>query len=921
MARTSPDDEPSKEEIARPKGRRRWRIALVGVAGLFVLLTLCLFVLPRYVVRLYVDHRLEELGLARSGIETIEFDLWSREILFGPVAIGKGDEPPARLARFALTFSLESLLFEKRGFTPTVIIEGVDLEITRAADGRLLLNDMPIFAPGDERKEAESEELLQDWGFGFGTLSLRNCRVVFHERAFEGGGTMILEIDRLDLAEFQTWTPEHPGQFSLDARVNDIGITVAGRATPFADQITFDAESTIDGAGFDKVERFTGPIPVIRAVGELTTRLKHEGTLKADGTLELVNAGRITLTGGELQLAERRTASAASIEVTFDLRNSIAPDLSGSVSGNLAVRAGGVQTIAPESANATIESFEANLEGIELSRWLVGRKSAISSVVAQAKLATRRWSFSGADGTTVDIGDVTSTITGLSVEHEPDGPLAAKLIGTAEATSLDATIAKVAGQSDLHLDLRRVALADIVARLTLEGEAGADWSISLSAVIDGIASQLADGRPLKLSASRMTVDEARHTAKSGFSAALLRMFGLNADIDQGIASALQGDEKTEDDEPMAWPVHIGELAIGDAATIRYTDTPAERPITITAKAETLRVEDLDSNGGTSKVTLEGTVNEFTPVRASGTVTPFARPPQFNLEARIEGASLPQFSPYTAKLAGLFVERGSLTFSGHGEVIESGKLVATVNLDVRDLEFGPVSKSEAEQLAARTGGLDPNVAANWLRDSQGKIELTIPVSGNLSEPQFDFEQVVSRAISGAIRSTISKTLKIVFPPALLISALQDSSRGIAIRPVVYQPLQSGFDGPDETLMSSLGDLLAKRPRLGITVCGRAVKADLEAFVAARAREAGRSGAKPSASESDGKEHAAIISRLQTDSVILQRARDELTILAHERTRIVRRELTDSYDIDAARIGECRAAFDPEDAGEPRTEIHF
>jgi hypothetical protein len=53
--------------------------------------------------------------------------------------------------------------------------------------------------------------------------------------------------------------------------------------------------------------------------------------------------------------------------------------------------------------------------------------------------------------------------------------------------------------------------------------------------------------------------------------------------------------------------------------------------------------------------------------------------------------------------------------------------------------------------------------------------------------------------------------------------------------------------------------------------------------------------------------------------LEQARSELTKLATDRTRAVRRDLSERLGIPAERVAECRPVFDPEDEGEPRVEV--
>ena len=1074
--------------VRKSRRRRRWLIGVGTAAAVAALLALVVFVLPKYAARLYVDHKIEEMGLVSSGIETIDIDIWNREIVVGPIAVGPRGEEPARLGHFSLTFSLDAL-FDRRGFTPTVLIRGVDLVMTRDAEGRLLVNDITVITPnesGTTDTQDQTGSPLQGWGFGLGSLSVRDSRLVFHEKTFESGGTLVVQIDRLDLSDFQTWTPQDPGRFEIDARLNDIAVDVRGTARPFADQVTFEAISEINEASVDKVERFTGPVKVVRAVGEVSSRLKHVGTLKEDGTLSLSNAGTITIEGGRLQLPGDMTLASDTTTLEFQLENAIAPDLSGHISGRLSARIDTLQTKS-DLGTLTAASLDLAFDTIEAVRWLEGDKRNMRTSLAPGRLTISEVAFAGPAEQSAQIAKFTTTLETMRIKKDSDNTLSFELAGAVSGNALKARQpvpesdgshtgsveqvrlggisakveipgqgqtswqvsggvegngisfdlagrdafrasagklavenARYASEPAISADrvsvstldasvggtafrIENIALRDIVGTpptggaseagwkaqlsgaaetislaipaaqdlkasarsidldgftyravdglgaqiLKLSGlnlrnqlgtaraetftirnvaadpsaESGDGWEVALSAATESVEIQVADGKPFTAKARKLELEGGQYSVGTGLAAKAFLLHGLDATVNSTITEVFGAKKDEQEDAEEGMRFQVGEIAVADTAKLQYIDTPQKTPVTIDARIDKFRMDNLDSKPNSpSPVALVATINEYASLNLSGTVSPFAPTPHFDVQGQIENLSLPHYSPYVEKLAGLHVETGTMSVSAKGEVSAQGSLDALMKLDLRNLEFSVVADESAQEMASRTGGLNPNAAANWLQDSKGKIELSIPISGNINEPKFDFEQVVAKAIGGAIRSTITTTLKLAFPPALLISALQDSKRGIAIKPVTFQPLGSSLGRNDDQLLASIGDLLKKRPRLSITVCGQAVAADLDAFIEVQAEElrARSDGARQDGSNSD---LASATERLAQNKVIQDRAQAELSSLASERTRVVRQSMIDRHGIDPGRIGECRATYQPEDTERPRTEIHF
>jgi outer membrane protein OmpA-like peptidoglycan-associated protein len=193
------------------------------------------------------------------------------------------------------------------------------------------------------------------------------------------------------------------------------------------------------------------------------------------------------------------------------------------------------------------------------------------------------------------------------------------------------------------------------------------------------------------------------------------------------------------------------------------------------------------------------------------------------------------------------------------------------------------------------GVPIETVVGLLQDSKGRIELGIPISGDLRSPEFDLSQTIGRAVSGAITAAVTAPFQLLYQPVALVAGAIGGS-GVALKPVVFAPGEAKLDATGAAFANALAKMLQERPRLTLQVCGRATAADLEAALAAAANAADRKAA--------------------TD-----KARPALQALATDRGRAVRQYLADKGGIRADRIGECRASFNPGDQGPPRAEFSF
>jgi len=319
-------------KASNPARRRlRW-FAAVLVA--IIMVTVAIFVMPTYLARWVFDAKLEDFGLQASGIETVDIDLWDSKIRFGPLTIGAPGAKPARLEQFGIKYSF-SRLFDRRGLGKETVVEGLILDVARDAKGRISVNGVDIFAllqPTAAAPPPEAADSQDQWGAGLQRFLLRDSRIRFRRH---DGGELELEIDRLALDGFRTWAPDTPGRFALTARLNGMAVQLDGEAKPFSDRIEVQATSTLSAIELSKVQRFTGRLPLTRGDGTMRASLKHHAVVAPDGTIQLSDAGDISVDGLSISLPDGPDIAFANAVIVLNTAKVFRPDGSIDLSGSL----------------------------------------------------------------------------------------------------------------------------------------------------------------------------------------------------------------------------------------------------------------------------------------------------------------------------------------------------------------------------------------------------------------------------------------------------------------------------------------------------------------------------------------------------------------------------------------------------------
>ncbi|MCP5186304.1 MAG: DUF748 domain-containing protein [Pseudomonadales bacterium] len=205
----------------------------------------------------------------------------------------------------------------------------------------------------------------------------------------------------------------------------------------------------------------------------------------------------------------------------------------------------------------------------------------------------------------------------------------------------------------------------------------------------------------------------------------------------------------------------------------------------------------------TKVDIKGSVDGYAPVTLKGTAEPLLTPPALDLALVFKGVDMALLSPYSGTYAGYAIEKGVLDLDlNYG--LRDDKLDGRNQIVIHQMELG--QKIESDQAA----DLPLELALALLTDSQGVIDMDIPVSGDVNDPEFS----VGSVLWGALVNLITKA---VTAPFNLLAGLVDSEEDLQ-----RLNFKSGSAELTDATRGKLDDLstaLSQRPELGLSIVGR------------------------------------------------------------------------------------------------------
>jgi uncharacterized protein involved in outer membrane biogenesis len=195
------------------------------------------------------------------------------------------------------------------------------------------------------------------------------------------------------------------------------------------------------------------------------------------------------------------------------------------------------------------------------------------------------------------------------------------------------------------------------------------------------------------------------------------------------------------------PIRIGEVTIA-RGTMEFADYSIEPNFAATVQSLGGRVQGLSSDPNShAQVELAGNVGEFSPVRITGRMQPFAYDRHTDIGLRFENIALPIFNPYSGRFAGYNIASGKLTTELH-YTIEARRLDAQHKVRIDQLEWGDATPTRAEAT------LPVKFATSLLKDADGVIELDVPVQGTLDDPTFRIGPIVWQIVKNILSKAVT-----------------------------------------------------------------------------------------------------------------------------------------------------------------------
>jgi Domain of Unknown Function (DUF748) len=315
------------------------------------------------------------------------------------------------------------------------------------------------------------------------------------------------------------------------------------------------------------------------------------------------------------------------------------------------------------------------------------------------------------------------------------------------------------------IDIAEAALSDFYSRLVITedgrfnlqdaGPAGAAANAAASAPATAPASATDSAASMLGSAVGSTVDAATSTAATAAASAMAVAKDLVPGLASAPAAATAPPAGAGPKGPPAFELYVGATKLANGKVDftdrfvkpNYSADLTELNGTLGAfRSGTRDMATLDLHGRAAGTAL---------LDISGQLNPTAEPLALNIRAKATDLELAPLSTYAAKYAGYAIERGKLSMDVSYAISADGKLDAKNQIILNQLTFGErVDSPTATKLPVL-------LAVSLLKDRNGVIDINLPISGSLNDPQFSVGGIIFKVIVNLITKALTAPFSLMF----------------------------------------------------------------------------------------------------------------------------------------------------------------
>jgi len=224
--------------------------------------------------------------------------------------------------------------------------------------------------------------------------------------------------------------------------------------------------------------------------------------------------------------------------------------------------------------------------------------------------------------------------------------------------------------------------------------------------------------------------------------------------------------------------------------------------------EKLRAENVGGEMVDAKAQLSATLGKYTPIQLEAEFSNLTGALAVKAKGEVKGLVLNHIDGYISNDLGHNFDRGQLsdTFT---LAIKDKHMTMSNQLEVRDLKATAIEGKKGPPLG---------LAVKLLQDKDGILSITVPIEGDLDNPEFKIAQALTPVITKAVTLAAASNFQPLGTVLLVKDLLDKTLLKVSFEPAFFQAGTAVLSKGQAENMRELAKKLSKTPNLQVRLCG-------------------------------------------------------------------------------------------------------
>jgi hypothetical protein len=288
------------------------------------------------------------------------------------------------------------------------------------------------------------------------------------------------------------------------------------------------------------------------------------------------------------------------------------------------------------------------------------------------------------------------------------------------------------------------------------------------------------------------------------------------------------EEKIENITSSKFHISLNDFHLTNDAKIIFKDQSVQPVFLQELTVEKLQLKQINSREPETEALLfiQGKNNKYAHFNFNGLLKPFIEKPYYALKGDFKEVSLPAVSSYVKESLNHEIKSGQLDFAIDTQ-LTGNNISGDANILLRGIDFTAANDHEANSLKDQTA-IPFSVALGMLKDSQGNVDLSLPLSGNTSDPSFGLTGFATLLVKQATMMAAKDYLMTTFVPYANVVSIAMSAGEMLLKvrfnDLAFSPKQVELSESHQIFLKEFSSLMQDKPDTQITLCPISTPAD-------------------------------------------------------------------------------------------------